>query len=176
MRTIAMALVACLTASTLPAAEPPPVPIGARVRARATDGSEVRGILVAYGAGGLTIETRAGRDASTLSFGRIERLQVADGQDWLAGVGGGVLVGVLVGLVVGFAQASRDSCDELCGLAVPAMAILGIPLGALVGAAAAPPHWREVPLPALPKAPKQGLGFQVAPVRGGARLALTYTF
>jgi hypothetical protein len=178
MRTIVLALVACLTAATLPAAEPPPVSVGSRIRAYAS-GTVVHGTLLAYGPEGLTIETRQGRDATTLGLERIERLQVAHGRRWLAGLFYGALIGSIAGLVAGLVEANhvaRNGDCELCGLAVPAYFVLGIPVGALVGTAVAPPAWHDVSLPPLPEARKQGLGFRVLPVRGGAGIALTYAF
>ncbi len=178
MRTLVLMLAVCLAAATLPAAEPPTLSIGSRVRAHAS-GSVVQGTLVAWGPEGLTIETRQGRAATPLGLGRIERLEVADGRSVLSGVTYGALFGALVGLVLGLVQVSHASSNgdcEMCGLAVPAFAILGIPVGALVGGAAAPPAWHDVSLPSLPAGGRQGLRFQVAPVRGGARFALSYGF
>jgi hypothetical protein len=175
---MALALVACLTAAPLPAAEPLPVSIGSRVRAYSS-GTVVYGTLLAYGPEGLTIETRQGRDAITLGLERVERLQVEHGRSTLGGLFSGALFGLLLGIVAGLLEVhhvARNGDCEFCGLAVPAYAILGIPVGALVGAAAAPPAWHDASLPPLPEARKQGLGFRVLPVRGGTGIALTYAF
>jgi hypothetical protein len=176
MRTIALALVACLTAATLPAAEPPPVAIGSRVRAILTDGQRIEGVLVGYGPGGLTIETRTGRDATTLGLERIGHLKVAHGRQQFAGFVWGVLIGAgaaigLLALVVGGAG------SEFYGGPILAMgALLATIAGGVVGIATAPPSWRDARLPALPEDGKRGLGFRVAPVRGGTAVALTYAF
>ena len=61
MRTTAIALVVCLTAATLPAAEPSPPSIGARVRALGADGLRIEGILGTYGADDVTITIRPSR-------------------------------------------------------------------------------------------------------------------
>jgi hypothetical protein len=64
----------------------------------------------------------------------------------------------------------------MCGLGVVVYPIFAIPVGALVGAAAAPAAWHDASLPPLARARKQGLAFHVLPDRRGARVALAYAF
>jgi hypothetical protein len=178
MRTTALTLAACLAGATLPAAEPPPVSIGSRVRADSS-GTVVEGTILAIGPESLTIETRQGRDAVTLGLGRIDRLQVPHGRRTLAGLFWGAVVGALAGFVAGLVQASRAASQgncELCGLGVVVYPVFAVPLGALVGAAAAPPAWHDTTLPARPHARKPGVSLRVAPVEGGAHVGLSYAF
>jgi hypothetical protein len=178
MRTTALTLAVCLAATTVPAAEPPTVSIGSQVRAHLGE-TVVQGTLIAFGSEGLTIETRQGRDATTLGIERIDRLQVSHGRSVFAGVFWGAVVAALAGFVAGMVEASRASSRgdcEMCGLGVAVYPVLAIPLGALVGAAAAPPAWHDVGLPALPHTRTQGVHFRIAPVEGGARFALSYGF
>jgi hypothetical protein len=178
MRTTALTLAVCLAAATVPAAEPPTVSIGSRVRAWSGE-AVVHGTLIAFGPEGLTIETRQGRDATTLGLERIDRLQVSHGRRVFAGVFWGAVIAALAGFVAGLVEAnhaaSRGEC-EMCGLGAVVYPVLAIPVGALVGAAAAPPAWHDVSLPALQDTRRQGVRFRVAPVEGGARFALSYGF
>ena len=178
MRTMATALVVCLTAAALPAAEPPS--IGARVRALGADGLEIKGTLTAYGAHDLTITTRRGRDATTIGLDRIEKLQVADGRDRGAGAVYGMIAGlaVAIGATVVYLKDAGAACSEgPCLLYFFFVAAASLPAGALVGGiAAAPTRWRDVSLPAAPPPARSGFGLAVAPARGGARFALTYGF
>jgi len=178
MRTTVLTLAVCLAAATVPAAEPPKVSIGSRVRAWSGE-TVVSGTLIAFGSEGLTIETRQGRDATTLGLGRIDRLQVEHGRSVFAGVFWGAVIAALAGIVAGLVEADRAASQgecEMCGLGVVVYPVLAIPVGALVGAAAAPPAWHDVGLPALPDTRRQGVRFRIAPVEGGARFALSYGF
>ena len=166
MRTTAIALVACLAAAGLPAAEPPS--IGARVRAIGAGGLEIEGTLTAYGADDLTIKARHGRGVATVGWDRIDRLEVFS-RDRLAGLWRGALVGLTIALAF-TAPALINGCEEVecAGYVVP---FFSIPLGALLGTSLGSVRWTEVPLPLpvpLPAtAGRPGLGLRIAPVQGG---------
>jgi hypothetical protein len=171
MRAMAIALMGCLTAATLPAAEPPA--IGARVRALGPGGLEIEGTLAAYEADALTIEGGHGRGVATVGWDRIDRLEVFS-RDRLAGLWRGALVGLAIALALA-GPALVNGCEEL-ECAVFAVPFVTIPLGALVGTDFAPRRWTEVPLPLPATHGRPGLGLRIAPVQGGARVALTYGF
>jgi hypothetical protein len=172
---MAMALAVCLTAATLPAAEPSPPSIGARVRALGADGLKIEGILGTHGADDFTITIRNGRDATTIALDRIERLQVVGGRGWMAGFAHGAIIGIGLAVVAGVA-ATRGCAGGECAFYVLWLGRFTLPLGAIVGTLWAPTRWRDVPLPASANPVSRGLGFQMAPARGGARIALTYGF
>jgi hypothetical protein len=176
MRTTASALVLCLTAATLPAAERPSV--GSQVHALGPDGLEVKGTLTAYGADDLTITTRKGAHAVTIGFDRLQRLRVPDGRDYLGAFALGAVAGIVAAFVAGvIATGGLEGCEEGgCVIAAIIYGFVTVPVGAVVGTALAPTLWRDVPLPVSPRPTSGGLGLRVAPVRGGARFALTYRF
>lgn len=180
MRTIVLTLAVCLAAATLPAAEPPPVTIGARVRARGSDGLGVEGTLAALGADDITILVAQGNQATSIRLDRIERLQFVDGRDRGAGFFWGLIAGIGVAVGVhlskGFQICNTNISDDACENYGGAIGLLTVPLGALLGTVAAPQRWRDVELPAPARPSARGLRFQVAPVRGGARFALGYAF
>jgi hypothetical protein len=142
-----------------------------------TDGQRVEGVLVGYGPGGLTIETRTGRDATTLGLERIGRLKVAQGRQSFAGFVWGAILGAGAAIALLALAVGGGPRSEFYGGPILAMgALLATVAGGVVGVATAPPSWRDARLPALPEDGKRGLGFRVAPVRGGTAVALTYAF
>jgi hypothetical protein len=173
MRTTAIVLALCLTAATLPAAERPP--IGSRVRALGPDGVEIKGTLTSYGASDLTITTGKGGRAVTIGFDRLERMRVPDGHDYLGGFALGTVGGVVLAFLAGLVGPSGGCSEGECILATIVYSLVTVPLGAIIGTAAAPQRWRDVPLPASTPT-SSGLGFRIAPVQGGARFALSLGF
>jgi hypothetical protein len=175
-RAIVLTLVACVAATALPAAERPA--LGTQVRALGPDGIEIRGTLTAYGADDLTIAPRQGGERVTLGFDRLERLRVPDGRDYAGGFAKGALLGIalaVVGAVVKMGEV--EACLQGgCAVYAAFYSLFTIPVGGLVGTAAAPERWRDVWLPALAHPPSPRLGVSIKPVKGGARFALSYGF
>jgi len=94
----------------------------------------------------LTVETK--RDVQMkLPVNSLSQLQVSHGKARKKGVLIGAGVGAAVGLIYGAADTAKCNSQGgwFCGLAY-AVTVLTIPAGALIGFAAAPERWADVPL------------------------------
>src|SRR5690349_1640048 len=136
MRTMAIAVVVCLTASALPADEPTPVFPGSSVRVRIAGGGTVHGTLTRYDTDGLTVVAPNGRDSTTIGLHQLERMQVQKGRDFGAGLFRGLLVGVVSGIVIGkLTQGGGCEGNPECQLSTAVYLTLLVPAGAIVGTA-----------------------------------------
>jgi hypothetical protein len=163
-------------AVTSQAAEPHDLVIGTRVRARLESGARVQGVLVAFGADGIRIATREGKQPTLLPETRFDTLQRSAGRNHTAGLLRGALFGAALAVAVTFGDGSCSGSDIGCTWVIARLSLYAVPLGALIGLAASPERWRDVPRAVPPLRRRNGLGLDVVPVRGGSGFALTYAF
>jgi hypothetical protein len=168
-------LPAALSANVL-ADEPAQLPLGTRLRV--VTHRSVIGRLVAQDEQSLTLQTGGGRDPVVVPRSAIIRVQksVAPSQRGVGAVGGlvlGALSATVFGLAVGENCSDRHSIDTLCfgrgGVMLASAAIL-VPLGMVIGVAAAPgERWEEIPV--------RRFAVNVRPRRGrGIAASVTFRF
>lgn len=148
-----IALLLPVLAGSAPAEESPPLPLGTRLRVIAN--RSVIGRLVAQDEQFLTLQIGGGRDPVVVPRREIIRVDksVAPSQRGAGAVGGlvlGALSATVFGLVVGEDCSDRHSIDTICfgrgGVMLASAAIL-VPLGLVIGVAAAPgERWEEIPV------------------------------
>jgi len=159
-------LTASLAGSVL-ADEPVQLPLG--IRLRVVTHRSVVGRLVAQDEQSLTLQPGGGRDPVVVPRNAIIRVQksVAPSQRGAGAIGGlvlGALSATVFGLAVGEDCSDRHSVDTLCfgrgGVMLASAAIL-VPLGLVIGVAAAPgERWEEIPFHrfAVSVMPRRGRG------------------
>lgn len=125
------------------------VPTGARVRVTSGNGGagRVTGSLVYIDPDSLVVRPRGESPALSLSFSRVEMLEVSRGRDGRAGarqgVTWGVYLGAGIGVIAGALSASGTPTDpaESALLGAVGGAVVGGGLGAAVGAVFPPERW-----------------------------------
>jgi len=152
MATPTLLLAIALEGSVL-ADEPPQLPLGTRLRV--ITNRSVVGRLVAQDEQSLTLQARGRKGPVVVPRSAILRVQksVAASQRGAGAVGGlalGALSAALVGLVLGESCPERHGVDTICfgrgGVMLASAAIL-VPLGLVIGVAAAPgERWEEIPV------------------------------
>jgi len=160
-------LLASALAGSVVADEPPQLPLGTRLRV--INNRSVVGRLVAQDEQSLTLQPGGGRDPVVVPRNAIIRVQksVAPSQRGAGAIGGlvlGALSATVFGLAVGEDCSDRHSVDTLCfgrgGVMLASAAIL-VPLGLVIGVAAAPgERWEEIPVHrfAVNVMPRRGRG------------------
>ena len=134
-----------LTSTT--AQEQPPVESGARIRVTAPSvfSDRIVGTVVSWESEQLVLD--ALRGTLTFPIDSIIRLEISRGKKSYVEEGAGI--GLLVGGISGYlACGPAFTCDKRA-LAAAIFAVPGALLGAIVGAAASPTIWEEVPLSRL---------------------------
>jgi hypothetical protein len=167
-------LTACAVAGQ--AAEPHDLVVGTRVRARLESGARVQGVLIAFDADGLRIATQEGKQPTLLPEGRFDTLQLSAGRNHAGGLLRGALFGAALAAAITFGDGSCSGSDIACTWVLAWISLYTVPLGALVGLAASPERWQDVPRAVPPLRRRNGLGLDVVPVRHGGGFALTYAF
>jgi hypothetical protein len=159
----------CVVAGSLGAQSvSPAVSVGAklRIRTKATGTHEMLSTVVAMSPDTLTL--RSDSNIVRLPMTALDRVEMLMPRTQTAGIMHGVKVGMLLGAVAGavFAGLSEGSCTARseCGLgvfAIPTLAFLGMPIGAIVGASAPGSHWQRMNLPLTPPPRSMKLGLSL---------------
>lgn len=163
------------TGDALAQEAPPALPIGMRVRVVSSSGV-IRGILLRHDGSALQIAPERGGMAQTVPLASVASLELATGRKGNAKKG--AIIGALFyGAFFAISAGSPESCDPtgndpyLCdtGRATALGALLGAPVGALIGHFVKTDHYTPIDIgayrPRPPAAAGPGrapLGFQVA--------------
>ncbi len=130
----------------------PPVERGARIRIRVTAPSVVSdrdifvGTVASWESEHLVLDAERPFGTLTFPMDSIIKLEISRGKKSKVAVGAGI--GVLVGGISGYLACGRAFPVRRCDKRVVVGAIFAVPgaaLGAIVGAAASPTIWEEVP-------------------------------
>lgn len=138
-----------LTAPVGAVAQGVSLPEGSTVRIWSTSVRRAPVTLERVSADTLIVRDRFGLERVPLSL--VQRVDVkiprSRGQGAVHGAGMGALVGAAAGaLVFGYVMGSCQPQDDLCGLAVfaiPEGAVLGLPVGAIIGTMAPGRRWKR---------------------------------
>ncbi len=142
---IPLAILAFTPLTSTTAQEQSPVESGERIRVTAPSvfSDRIVGTVVSWGSEQLVLGRPYG---GTLTFpiDSIIKLEISRGKK--SYVEEGALIGLLVGGISGYLGCGRviKPCDKRA-LAAAILAVPGVVLGAIVGAAASPTIWEEVP-------------------------------
>ena len=141
---ISLAVLALTPLTSTTAQEQSPVESGARIRVTAPSvfSDRIVGTVVSWESGQLVLD--ALRGTLTFPIDSIIKLEISRGKK--SYVEEGALIGLLVGGISGYLGCGRviKPCDKRA-LAAAILAVPGVVLGAIVGAAASPTIWEEVP-------------------------------